>query len=302
MDMMITKHHLKIILSLALVFLISCDSEVPEKIISRNIIIDDLSYEHTFDSIPRTVVTLAPNLTEIVYALGLEDKLIGNTTYCNFPEEAKSVEKIGDILSINHEKLLKLEPDIIFITVEGNTKATFDKLKDLGLKVFISNPRNYEGIKKTFLDFGKIFSLSERADSIINTWNIIVDSVKSVSAKHPGYRTMFLVSFQPIMVAGKNTFINEFLDFCNLTNISSGTTVNYPFLSREEVLKKNPEIILHTQHSYDNISTIESLYDEWTNLSAVKSGRIYYVNPDLYFRPGPRFVIALKELNELLVK
>ena len=102
------------------------------------------------------------------------------------------------------------------------------------------------------------------------------------------------------MIAGANTFINEFLDFCNLVNISSDTTVNYPFLSREEVLRKNPEIILHTQHSYDKVSTIESMYNEWTNLDAVKSKRIFYLNPDLYFRPGPRFIIALKELNELL--
>lgn len=281
-------------------FLLSCNPGKTPVQDSERIIVDDLGYEHVIGRVPRTAVTLAPNLTEMIYKVGAEDKLIGNTTYCNYPPEAKEIENVGDMLSINHEKLLTLKPDIVFITVEGNTKATFDKLKDLGLEVFISNPRDYNGIKKTFMDFARIFKRTRKADSIISTWDYTVDSITSVSSNRPEYLTMFLVSFQPIMVAGKNTFINEFLNFCNLKNIVDDVELNYPFLSREEVLSRNPEIIFHTQHSYDNLGEIKLLYDEWINLNALRNNRIYYVDPDLYFRPGPRFVEALKNLNSIL--
>ncbi len=283
-----------------LLILNSCTSDkVPVKK-NEIVLTDDLGNEHVITRIPNTVVTLAPNLTEMIYSIGTGNKLVGNTSYCNYPPEAKSVENVGDMLSINHEKLLKLNPDIVFITVEGNTKATFDKLKGLGLNIFISNPRDFSGIKKTLGDMGKIFRIQSYADSLIQSWDRIVDSVKSVSLKHPKFLTMFLVSFQPIMVAGKNTFINEFLNFCNLENIAEDLEQNYPFLSREEVLKRNPEIILHTQHDYGSLQDVESLYNEWHNIKAINNGRLYYVDPDLYFRPGPRFVIALKNLSETI--
>ena len=83
----------------------------------------------------------------MIFELEFGHKLIGNTTYCNFPPESDSIQKVGDMLSINHELLLKLNPGIILITMEGNTKDTFDKIKSLGLKVFISNPCTYAGIK-----------------------------------------------------------------------------------------------------------------------------------------------------------
>jgi len=296
-DMNALKYLLLLLITL---LLICCNTSKETKSLESDIIIDDMGYKFTFGKTPQKIVVLAPNLTEIVYELGLQNKLIGNTTYCNYPEEAKNIEKIGDMLSIDHEKLLTLQPDLIFITVEGNTKETFDKLKSLGLSLFISNPRDYNGIKKTFRDFGKIFRVSELVENKISGWDKTVDSIKIVSRKHPKYVTMFLVSFQPVMAAGKNTYINQYLTFCNLENITGDIETNYPFLSREEVLKRNPEIILHTQHSYDTRNNVLDLYKEWKDLKAVNNNKVFYLNPDIYFRPGPRFVVALKDLSSLI--
>ncbi|MBN1299584.1 MAG: cobalamin-binding protein [Melioribacteraceae bacterium] len=278
--------------------LTSCGEEKPFHV--KESITDDMGYEHKFEKIPQRVVTLAPNLTEIIYELGAEDKLIGNTTYCNYPPSADTVAKVGDLLSINYEKLVTLNPDLIFITVEGNNKETFDKIKSFGLDVFISNPRNFEGIKKTYLDFAKIFNLTEPALQKINGWNAVVDSIKQASSKRTGFLTLFLVSIKPMMAAGKNTFINEFIEFSNLQNLVSDSITNYPFLSREKVLKSNPDIIIHTQHGYDNNLSIDELYPEWADIKAVRNNMVFYVNPDIYFRPGPRFVEALKDLNRII--
>ncbi len=289
-----------ILLLLAVLLLWACTQKQEVNLSKPNEIVDDLGYKHSFETTPGTIITLAPSLTEMIFELELGDKLIGNTTYCNFPPESDSIQKVGDMLSINHELLLKLNPGIILITMEGNTKDTFDKIKSLGLKVFISNPRTYAGIKKTFRDLGKIFNRNEVIESKIEQWDTRVDSIKSLSEKHDSMLAMFLVSLQPIMAAGKSTFINEFLSFCNLRNITADLEANYPFLSREEILKRNPQVILHTEHSYKQNVNVTELYPEWKNVDAIKNSRVYYLDPDLYFRPGPRFVIALEKLNELV--
>lgn len=299
---MAAKKTLLILLNLILLFLIltSCKESNEKTFIHKAEIVDDLDSAFHFDSIPQRVITLAPNLTEMIYDLGIDSFLIGNTTYCNFPEEAKSMTKVGDLLTVDYEKIISLKPDIIFITVEGNSKNTHDKLKEYGFKVFVSNPRNYNGIKKTYSDFGMIFNKEKLASHKIAEWDSIVDSIKIKSAKPDSSASMFLISIKPIMLAGGKTFVNEFLNFCGLKNISADSKVSYPLFSREEILSKNPNYIIHSFMQKDVELDIKSAYPEWKNLSAIKNGNIISVNPDLFFRPGPRFVIALQDLHAKL--
>lgn len=280
--------------------LISCKENDKKTIIHKAEIVDDLDSAFYFDSVPKRIITLAPNLTEMIYDLGVDSLLIGNTTYCNFPEEAKNITKVGDLLTVDYEKIISLKPDLVFITVEGNSKNTHDKLKEYGFRVFVSNPRNYNGIKKTFSDFGRIFNKVELVNRKIAEWDLIVNSIKTQSAKRDSATSMFLISIKPIMLAGGKTFVNQFLNFCGLKNISADSKVNYPLFSREEILNKNPNFIIHSFMQKDIELDIKKAYPEWKNLSAIKNGNIISVDPDLFFRPGPRFVIALQYLHTKL--
>ncbi len=286
---------------LLLLALTNCKQNHQETIIiHKSEIVDDLDSSFYFSSVPQRVITLAPNLTEMIYELGADSFLIGNTTYCNFPEEAKNITKVGDLLTVDYEKIVSLKPDLIFITVEGNSKNTYDKLKEYGFKVFVSNPRSFEGIKKTFSDFGEIFNKEKLVGYKIAEWDSIVDSIKIQSAKPDSASAMFLISIKPIMLAGGKTFVNEFLNFCGLKNISADSKVNYPLFSREEILIRNPKYIIHSFMQKDIALDIKKAYPEWKNLSAIKSNNIISVDPDLFFRPGPRFVIALQDLYRKL--
>lgn len=275
-----------------------CDKKKVEITPQKNVLIDDLDSIFYFESFPQKVITLAPNLTEFIYELGVEDFLIGNTTFCNYPEKAKRVTNVGDLLTVDFEQIISLQPDLIFITVEGNSKNTYYKLKEYGFKIFVSNPRDYDGIKKTFRDFGKIFNRSEIVEKKIIQWNEIVENIDSLSHTFLPQTAMFLISLKPIMLAGKNTFVNEFLKFSNLNNIASESEVNYPLFNREEILKQNPDYILNSFMEKNIILDIKEAYAEWENLTAIKENKIITVDPDLFFRPGPRFVIALKDLND----
>ncbi len=143
-------------------FFISCNtSDKKSTSNDKIVIVDDLNNKITLNHTPKKVVSLAPSLTEMIYELGLGEKLVGNTIYCDYPEEAKKVTKVGDLLNVDAEKVLMLKPDLVFVTIEGNTQESYKKLKDLGINVFVSNPRNFEGIKKTFRDLANIFNVKQ---------------------------------------------------------------------------------------------------------------------------------------------
>ncbi|MCW8850658.1 MAG: helical backbone metal receptor, partial [Melioribacteraceae bacterium] len=226
---------LRILLILLFTLLLSCN-EKPEAQPNTNKITDDLHKSFFFDQIPNRIITLAPNLTELIFKLGEGNKIVGNTSYCNYPDSAKNIQKVADLLTVNLEQITVLKPDLIFITGEGNSKSDYDKLIDLGFKVFVSNPRHYNGIKKTMLDMGKIFKVEDKAKSIVNNWDERINIVKETHNKLVFNTAMFLVSTNPIFSVGKNSFVHQILTYAGLKNITGDSEISYPMLNREEVL------------------------------------------------------------------
>jgi len=284
---------------LPIILTTSCSDQQQQKADSFSVK-DDLGNFVSFIRPPQRIITLAPNLTEMIYDLGLGKELVGNTSYCNYPDSARKVEKVGDMLTFNFEKILTLKPDVVFITVEGNTKETYNKFLELGIKIFVSNPRNFWGIKKTYLDLGKIFGIEEKAKRKVAAWDSIITNISFESKKHSERTAMFLIDTKPIMLAGRNTFINEYLDICGLKNIAAGSPLNYPMFSREEILKQNPDYIIYPAGNNEDFSNVIKIYPEWKNLKAVKNHNVLLVDRDLFARPGPRFAEAVGKLFSLL--
>jgi iron complex transport system substrate-binding protein len=289
-------HRTSLFLS-TLLFLISFTSCSSKKEIAQKslVIVDDLGNSFIGETHPKRIISLAPNVTEMIYDLGLEKYLVGNTMYCNYPEEAKKVEKVGDMLSYNFERILQLKPDLIFIVVEGNTKDTYDKFKSLGLKLFVANPCNYAGIKKTYSDISKIFGVEDKAGTKIASWDSTVTAIKK-SCKSFNKSAMYLVELHSLILAGKKSFIHEYMEFCGLNNIAGDSQLNYPIFNREEILTRNPDYIIYPDDGRASFEEIKSRFPEWKQLSAIKNRRVIFVNRDLYSRPGSRFVDALKDL------
>lgn len=261
-----------------------------------DIVKDDLGNNFTFSVPPTRIISLAPNLTEFIYDIGIEKYLVGNTIFCDYPEDAKKVEKVGDLLTFNFEKILQLKPDLLFITVEGNTKETYDKFRELGLKVFVSNPRGFDGIKKTYSDLSKIFRLEEKAKTRIAGWDSIVAEIKTRATSFKTSTMLCAIELKPTIAAGKNTFINEILEICGGKNITDGLVQNYPLLSREKILESNPDYFLYISDPLESINIIIEAYPEWKSLKAVKNKKVLILDRNLFGRPGPRFVDAVKVL------
>jgi len=274
----------------------SCSKNPQSELPKKQVLTDDMGYKVSISGTPKRIVSLAPSITEMIYLLKLEDKLVGNTLYCDYPEAAKKITKVGDILSIDAEKILMLKPDIVFVSVEGNTKESYKKLIDLGIKVFVSNPRNFEGIKKTLTDLGNIFNKRTLSDSCINSWNKRMSVLTTNSVKHEAKKVMFIIELKPLIVAGVNTFLNEYVKVCGMKNIVEDTKINYPILNREEILKRNPSFILYATDKKDVKNVLLQMYPEWKNIDAVKNNNVFLIDANIYFRPGPRFIDACEEI------
>lgn len=290
---------IKIIYTLTILTLIfvGCTKDIPE-VENKSLIkvVDDLGITYQSNNTPRRIISLAPNLTEMIYELGIDSALIGNTKYCNYPEDAIQKEKIGDLLTVDYEKIIELKPDLIFITVEGNAKGSYDKLDKLGFQMFVSNPRDFAGIKKTVRDISKIFEIEKIAENKIQLWDEVIEDIKRETLNREKHRGMFLISLNPIMLAGGNTFVNEFLKIVGIDNIASDSKVSYPLFSREEILTRNPELIIHAISNDGIDSEISNNYPEWKKIDAVKNNNIIKIDADLFFRPGPRYPIAARDL------
>lgn len=295
--------HRTVLILMAFLILSACSKKEQNEISTENsgyYVIDDLGDTLRFNTPPGAIITLAPNLTEILFALGEGDKLVGNTKYCNYPPEATNIQNVGDLLTVNYELISTIKPDLIFITIEGNKKEVYDRLKQLGNKVFISNPRDYEGIKKTVSDIAQIMQKSEIADSLIVVWDEDVKRCVSHNYQSDSLNVMFMVSANPVMLAGENTFVNEYLKILGLRNIAEGVPMNYPVFSREKIYEIDPDYIFYPGMEKNVMENVVGLYPEWKNLKVFKEGKFITLDPDLFYRPGPRFTKALSKLTEVI--
>lgn len=260
---------------------------------------DALGVVHEFNTVPQKVITLAPSLTEILFELNLGDRIVGNSKFCNYPDEAKSIKNVSDMMTIDYETVLKLKPDLILISTAGNTKQSYEKLKEFGIPIFATNPRSYDDIKDSFQRIAGIFNKKDTAKTIIRNWDKRIEMINRKVETLDRKKILFLVSLKPLMPAGDDTFINEIININRMINIAEKLGKRYPIISREEVLKENPDYILIPPHG-QQVNNLLDLYPEWTKINAVKNNNVSKAVEDIYFRPGPRFVNAVENLFNLL--
>lgn len=249
-------------------------------------------------SYPQRIVSLCPAITEQLYLLGAEDKLIGCTIYCNRPPQAESKEKIGTVVKINLEKIVSLNPDLIIATPLSDPQA-IAKLKDLGIKVAVfSSPENFAGLCSQFIELSRIVGREDEAEKLIRQIEAQVSDIIGKVRDLPKPKVFVQVGAKPLVTVTERSFINDFIKFAGGINVaSSETTALY---SREEVIRKNPDVILIVTMGIAGEKEME-IWKRYTTIEAVKSKRIYIVDSDKICSPTPlSFVQTLKELVVLL--
>jgi len=252
------------------------------------------------------IVSISPATTEIACAIGLEDDLIGVSTYCDYPPGVKSKEKVGSFSEPNIERILVLKPDIILATGLEQAQAV-EKLKKIGLIVMVSDPKNFRELYDSILEIGKACGRRDEAISLINEMKKTISDVsEKVSFVRPDKRpkVYFEIWHDPIMTAGKNSFIDEMITLAGGVNVTSDATRPFSQFSPELIVKRDPDVII-LGYMVKGEGAVELLSKRfgWNNIKAVRQNRVYDdIDPSMLFRPGPRLADAVVKLNERFYK
>ncbi|GAB4504945.1 MAG: ABC transporter substrate-binding protein [Anaerolineales bacterium] len=251
------------------------------------------------------IVSLAPSVTETLFAIGAGGQVVGRTDYCDYPAEVKNLPSIGGFSaeSISIETIISLEPDLV---IGGSVlqAEVVKALQDEGIQAFVSQPASLAEIQDAALLFGSLTGHTDEAAAVVDEMQARIDAVTSAVSSLPADQrpTVFYeVWHEPLMSANGKTFIGELIDLAGGVNIFADLPDEYPTVSVEQVVEADPQFIIGpSSHGDQMTAEVIGAREGWENLSAVKNKAIYIVDGDIVSRAGPRIVIALEEFAKIL--
>lgn len=250
---------------------------------------------------PVRVVSLAPSVTEIIFALGEGNRLKGVTQHCDFPDEAQSLPKVGSFVHLDLERIVALKPDLCIAVRDGNPIDVVMELESFGIPVYTVDPRNLEAAADTVLEVGQLLNATTQAQHLANEMRARIVKVKErIDKTKLRPRVFFQIGAAPIVSAGTNTVIHELIVAAGGQNLAEGPTA-YPRFSMEQVLALQPDIIIITSMTKEQDQ--QELCAEWKKyggLPAVRNNRIFFVDADLFDRVSPRLIDGLDTLAGII--
>ncbi len=241
------------------------------------------------------VVTLAPNLTEIVYAVGAGDLLVGNTTFCDYPAEAKQVTKVGDTLQPNIERIIALRPEVIFVSTASQLETFTRQLDERGISVFVTDPHDLEGVFKSIRTLGGLLGHEDEATTLVNKLRARAAAVEERVLLRPEVKVFYQVSPQPLWTAGQKSWITDLIRRAGGKSVTAEIEGEWIRYSDESALASRPEAIVMATGG-EKMEVAPALQKS----PAVKAGRVYGINGDFLSRPGPRLVDGLEQMARAL--
>ncbi|MBI4576872.1 MAG: ABC transporter substrate-binding protein [Planctomycetes bacterium] len=240
------------------------------------------------------VVSLAPNLTEMVYALGAGGRLVGATTWCDFPQEARSVPRVGSYNAPDLERVVAARPDLVLIPAEGEFGRAFhDRLRGLGLRVEVVRVGDLDGMLRALTEVGRLLGVQDDGEGLAGRLRVEVDAVARRLEGAEPVGALLAYDRDPLVCAGPGTFGDDILCRAGGRNLAGDAPVSYPRYGWEEVLRRAPAVVVDaTQGSERDMEW----WSRWDALPAVAAGRVHAVDPDLVSRAGPRLVAGLRQV------
>lgn len=261
-------------------------------------ITDTYKREVTLPKEPSRVISLAPNITEIIYALGKQEKLVGRTDYCDYPESVKNVPSVGSMKEPNIEKIAQLNPDLIIASTHFQ-KETLKKLEELKINtVVFYGEENFEGAYETIRNIGKILGAQEKAEQTVSEMDKKVKDVME-RVKGKGQPSVYyVVSYGKYgdYTAGKDTFIGQMIEMAGGKNAADDAQ-GWKY-SVEKLVEKNPDMLICSKY-FDTLNGIKSTAG-YKDLKAVKEGRLYEIDNNPLDRQGTRLADGLVDLAKII--
>src|SRR5262249_4860856 len=258
---------------------------------------------------PHRIVSVAPSITEILFALGAGDQGVGVTTYCNYPEAAKAKPKIGGYTTPSLETILALRPDQVIMM--KNRPDVAQKLRQAGIDVTELQPENLAGIYESIRTIAGKIGVPARGRSLIESIEGQLHEIAARKGDGPKPRVLFIVGRTPgavsdLIAVGRGSYISELLALAGADNVFGDAAVPYPKVNMEEVIRRNPDVIIDMGHNEmvteNQKQAVRQLWKKYSFLRAVQRDAVFPISADYFVTPGPRVGLAVRGIRRMVNK
>ena len=256
---------------------------------------DDTGAEIRLKSPAQRIITLAPHAAETLFAVGAGEKLVGTVDYSDYPPQAKKVPRVGGYTRIDLEAVAALKPDLVIAWQSGNHMTQIDKLRALGLTVYVAQPNKIEDIASQMERYGELAGTEAIARPAAERFRVRMEKARKNNAGKSKVRVFYQIWKSPLTTIGGPQIISDAIRLCGGENVFAQLKQMAPTVSLEAVLETDPEVIVATGMG-DSRPDWLSDWDKWTRMTAVKQGNLFHINPDVMQRHTPRILDGIDQL------
>jgi iron complex transport system substrate-binding protein len=265
---------------------------------------DDMGREVTINEVPQRIVSHVPSITEMLFALGLGEKVFGVSDYCDYPEKAKSKPSVGNYFNPSIENIVALEPDLVLTDGHSEGIIQLDELEP-PINYMVIDPKDIDGVFKDLELLGKVTGTEGEAEELIEDMQDSIAQVLALVEGAPRPKVLFIIDATDLTfpwTAGPGSFVDAFITLAGGENIAAQAQGAWVQLSIEEIVNADPEIIILPAKHGTAFTSRETLVGHvvWQETTAVKEGKIFIIDDDLVSRSGPRIVQGLEELARII--
>ena len=264
---------------------------------------DDSGVNVTLPHPAQRIISLAPHITEILFAAGAGTHVVGTVSYSDYPAAAKKIPLVGSYDQVNFEKILQLRPDLVIGWQSGNNSDSLAKIRALGLPLYLSEPKDLTSIAHNIRQMGFLAGTTLQADATADRFNAKLAALTQQYSHKPVLTVFYQVWDEPLYTLGGGHFSRDMFRICGGRNIFADLTAPSPIVSVEAVITRNPQVMLAgADHGQRKFSSWMQRWEKWPSIAAVHHHQLYLVNQDIYTRPSPRAIEGTEDLCKLLDK
>ncbi len=247
----------------------------------------------------KRIISLAPHVTESLFAVGAGERIVGTVEYSNYPEDAKKITRVGGYSRLDLEAIVALKPDLVIVWESGNVKAHVEKLRALGLTLYLTQPNRIEDVMSTLERLSQLAGTQDVGRKTVADLNARLERLRQSYSRKPPVRTFYQIWKDPLSTVGGKQIISSVVTLCGGENVFGGLDALAPIVSVEAVIAANPEVIIASGMGEVRPEWLAD-WKRWSSITAVARGNLFFIHPDLIQRHTPRLLDGAARLCQQL--